>query len=463
MKTNFLKSASVLALLASVSFSCVNDDNYQVPNVECIETTLVKTMEVADVPAGAVVAQYTDDDVIEAYVTSSDEGGNFFKSISFQTLDGSKGFSVPVDATSTYTFFQPGRKVLIKLKDLYTDISNGGLRIGGLFVSSTSGQASVGRLSVFDYGKVLNRSCTSVNEDDLVRTLTVNEAKQDANLNTLIELDGVQFTDAALGTTYYDASNLSGGATNHFLTNSVGNEVVFRTSSFANFAGTPVAEGFGKVRGVMTKFGSTYQFLARTVADIQLTGERIDIDFAPPLVGSAVSPLCTLNETFDSYTAGSATTGQNNFPNFINDAALGTAYWRCRSNGTPANKYIQMSAFSTGQSVKTYFIVPVDFTCANGFSFQSRASFNVGSVLKVYYSTNYTPGSSVSAATLTDITSSFTISNSNSATAAFTNSGLWSIPATLTGNGYILFEYTGSATSSPALTTNMDLDNIVIN
>lgn len=462
MKTNFLKSAILLALISGVYSSCVNDDSYEVPNVECTETSLVKTMEVADVPAGTVVAQYTDDDVIEAYVTSSDEGGNFFKSISFQTLDGSKGFSVPVDATSTFTYFQPGRKVLIKLKDQYTDISNGGLRIGALFVNS-SGTASVGRLSVFDYGKVLNRSCTSVDEDDLVRTLTVNEAKQDQNLNTLIELDGVQFSDAALGHTYYDAANDLGGATNHLLTNSVGNTVIFRTSSFANFAGNPVPNGFGKVRGVMTKFGSDYQFLARTEADVQLTEPRIDVDFAPPVVGSTVTPLCSLNETFESYTAGTSTTGQNNFPNFINDAAIGTAYWRCRSNGTPANKYIQMTAFSTGQAVKTYFIVPIDFTCANGFSFQSRASFNVGAVLKVYYSTDYVPGGAVSAATLTDITSTFAISTSNSSTAPFTNSGLWSIPTSLTGNGYILFEYVGSAISSPALTTNMDLDNIIIN
>ena len=116
-----------------------------------------------------------------------------------------------------------------------------------------------------------------------------------------------------------------------------------------------------------------------------------------------------------------------------------------------------MTAFNTGQAVKSYFIVPVNFTCANTFSFQSRASFNNGAVLKVYYSTNYTAGGDIANATLIDITSTFTISNANSATGTFTNSGNWNIPVSLTGNGYILFEYTGSAISSPALTTNMDL------
>jgi hypothetical protein len=35
--------------------------------------------------AGAIVTQYTYDDIIEAYVVSSDENGNF-KAISLQTL-----------------------------------------------------------------------------------------------------------------------------------------------------------------------------------------------------------------------------------------------------------------------------------------------------------------------------------------------------------------------------------------
>jgi hypothetical protein len=72
----------------------------------------------------ALVSQYKYDDVIEAYV-SSDEAGNFFKSISFQTLatatTPTTGFSVP-DASNLYIEFRVGNKVYVKLKDLYTDL-----------------------------------------------------------------------------------------------------------------------------------------------------------------------------------------------------------------------------------------------------------------------------------------------------------------------------------------------------
>jgi len=49
-------------------------------------------------------------DYIEAYVTSSDEGGNFYKSISMVSTDGSTGFSMPVDNYNLYTEFEPGKK-----------------------------------------------------------------------------------------------------------------------------------------------------------------------------------------------------------------------------------------------------------------------------------------------------------------------------------------------------------------
>ncbi|MFY7957017.1 MAG: DUF5689 domain-containing protein, partial [Flavobacterium macrobrachii] len=86
MKTTFFKSILVLTSVASFTSSCVNDDNYDTPQVNCIETTLQKTKEVSELSFGSTVTQYQQDDVIEAYVVSSDKGGNFFKTISFQTL-----------------------------------------------------------------------------------------------------------------------------------------------------------------------------------------------------------------------------------------------------------------------------------------------------------------------------------------------------------------------------------------
>lgn len=445
MKTTILKSALFVALSLGVFTGCINDDEYQIPNLDCTETTLVKNKEVSAISASSIVAQYTTDDVIEAYVTSSDEGGNFYKSISFQTLDGTKGFSVPVDVTSTFTNFEPGRKVLIKMKNLYTDIYNGSLRIGDIYVSAT-GVASVGRLSEANYKNVLNRSCTVVSEEDLVQNVTIAEAKNDALLNVLIEIDLVQFSDAAITTTYYNPAQDLGGATNHLLVDADGNSVIFRTSSFANYAGKPVATGRGKVRGVMTKFGTDYQFVARTEDDIQLTGARL-------------TPLFSQN--FESISS----TGNNQFvtlPGWTNVSMNGTERWEARLFS--GNKYAQMSAFGTSEAnVDTRLITPainLDATATEFFRFGYKTGFANGIALTIWYSTDYDGSgtvAAVNAATWTQFTTPLNVQDTSYAT-NFYGSGNVDLSA-LAGNVYIAFRYQGSATG---ITTTYQVDNFEV-
>jgi hypothetical protein len=446
MKTTILKSVFFVALSFGVFTSCINDDEYQIPNLDCTETSLVKNKEVSEITASAIVAQYTSDDVIEAYVTSSDEGGNFYKSISFQTLDGTKGFSVPVDVTSTFTNFEPGRKVLIKMKDRYTDISNGSLRIGDIFVSS-SGVAAVGRLSEANYKTVLNRSCTVVSEEDLVQQVTIAQAKNDALLNVLIEIDMVQFSDAAITTTYYNPAQDLGGATNHLLVDADGNSVIFRTSSFANYAGKPVATGRGKVRGIMTKFGADYQFVARTEADIKLTGARL-------------MPLFSQN--FESISS----TGNNQFvalPGWTNVSMnSGAEKWEARLFS--GNKYAQMSAFGTGESnVDTRLITPaidLSATATEFFRFGYKTGFANGVALTAWYSTDYDGSgtiAAVNAATWTQFTTPLNVQDTSYAT-NFYGSGNIDLSG-ITGNVYISLRYQGSATG---ITTTYQVDNLEV-
>lgn len=467
MKYIYLKSVLLLAVALGAFSSCVNSDSYSVPENTLITQEFVSTKTVASINSAATTTpvKYVAEDIIEAYVTSSDESGTFYKSISFQTIptDGSApiGFSVPINITTLYgKGFSPGRKVFIKLNGLYTAKVFGSLQIGSLF------EGSIGRISEFEWKNYLFPSATIVPESALVRTLTLAQlyadADVDSNQNTLVELDAVQFTDGSLNRTYYDVDS-GGGATNHLLIATTGGtNRIIRFSSFAAFTGNLVPTGSGKIRGVLTKYNSTFQFIIRYQSDIKLTNARVDSN--PPIVGNNLQYLGVFSENFESYTTGSATTGQNNFPKYINDPVEGSKFWRSRSATGDSNKYIEMSSFGTpAENNRTFFIVPVNMTAANNFSFQSRSGFYNGETLKVYYSTNYVPGNNISAATLINITSNFTISTASSASAVFSNSGVYAIPASVTGNGFFIFEYKGSGLSSPLLTTNMQLDNITVN
>ena len=265
-------------LIVFILFSCVKGDDFDTPEEKCDNTTVAnKTVQEIFNLSTNTATKYTEDDFIEGYVVSSDQNGNFFKTISVQTLGGSLGFSVPIDQTDLYTIHNPGRKVIVKLKNTYTEVDNDALEIGDLFIDNFNNE-TVGRIPYPAFEDVLIKSCEVVNEDNLVTTIVINDIS-DARLNTLVEFTDVQFVDEALGSTLHDAAiSEDDFATNHFIEDTSGNILIFRTSAFADFANQGVPSNSGKIRGVLTKFKGTYQLLARSFSDVNLTEERFEIE-----------------------------------------------------------------------------------------------------------------------------------------------------------------------------------------
>lgn len=447
MKNNFKYSGFFFVLFWMFS-ACVND-TFDVPIQDnCVDPALTKTKEVSEIYdlATSLTAIYTADDIVEGYIISSEEGGNFFKNMYIQPLDGSKGFSLSVDEGNTYTkYFQPGKKVFLKLKGLAFATPSSNAK-GLIFGAPPTDDFAVDRLPSSTFREFLIPSCETVNEEEIVHKISLSEAASDTYLNTLIEIDDVQFkTDCA---TYskvdYDTSLK--------ITNGLGTLDV-RTSRYANFAGFTVPSGRGKIRGVLTKYGLTYQLVLRTLRDVQLTNPRVQTILAPK-GGINLQYLGAFTENFESY---AVTTSGAILPKYINDAAIGSKFWDVVSFSS--NKYLQMSAFNSGCS-KSYFIIPVDFTTAKEILFKSKDGYNDGNPLRVYYSTNYIPESSIEQATLIDITNKFKISTGNldKYGSEFINSGVYSIPITVTGNGFFIFEYDGTS----GISTTIQLDDIVV-
>lgn len=447
MKTRFIKSVTVFTILLGLFTSCVKDDS-NVDNltagIQTYEMTANKTISdiVAFNNTGTPVL-YTADDILEGYVTSSDETGTFYNTICLQNLATNTsqpvGCSISANFSSFGKGFTPGRKIYVKMKGLYTAIVDGSLKIGALF------EGEVGRISENEWQNFLFPSSTIVNEDSMTRTVSLTAAANNANLNTLIDIDNVQFADGSLTRTYFDIDS-GGNATNHNIVDVNGGTTrYFRVSAYALFAYQNVPSGRGKIRGVMTKYGSDFQFLVRHQNDVKLVNPR------------TYTFNSTLNETFQSYTV-----NQSGFVNYLNFPALGTKQWLIKS--VNSSLCIQMSAFGgTLERNKSYFVVPVNFDAANTMTFQVDVDFiSTALGLKVYRTTDYVPGNKISDATLVDITSNFVLPTGN--TTSFVSAGTYTFPTALTQNGYIVFEYTGSNISGPNLqTTNCNIDNIVIN
>ncbi len=391
-----------LGLFVTLS-SCVKDDEYDTPDLsgECVDLTVTKQPNFFTDAATATYAKHLGDDIIEGYVTSSDEGGNFYKSISFVSVDETVGFSIPVDDYNLFTKYEPGRKVYVNMKDRYIVKENDGTIIGNLYNNDTPTDPSddeVGRISPVEYQSILKRSCDKVSEETLVNTVTIAQAKSNQYLNKLVEINDVQFTDASIGKKYYDPTvNSVGGATNHLITEACGTSTLtLRVSEYATFASAIIPNKKGTLRGVMTKFGSTYQFMLRSLKDVKLTTDK---------------PAAYFEEDFTS-----------NFPNWVKQSVVGNQVWTLNTAGNPGN-CVDMNGYSgSAQNNEDWLISPaVDLssaTCAS-LTFQSAKSFT-GNALQVFVSTNYSGTGLPSTATWTQLTatvatqSNFVWTSSNS-------------------------------------------------
>ncbi len=459
-----IKNIFFIVTSTSLFLGCVNDIFKPPIQDICTSPGLSKTKEVASIYAIAKnsVATapslipntpiYAGDDIIEAYVISSDEGGNFYKNMYFQPLDGSKGFNLSVDEVNVYTKnFQPGKKVFLNLKGLaYANPTS--FAMGLTFGAPPTEQYTVDRLSGLTYKNHLIPSCNGINEDAIVHHITLAQANSEVYLNTLVEIDDVQFTDESSSGSF-DTFRNDDYDSSIYITNGI-NSLIVRTSRFANFAGYKVPTGKGKIRGVLTEYNSSYQIIMRTERDVNMPNPRID--YILPIGGTDIKYPETFKETFQSYAI--TTTGAV-FPKYVNDAFFGSRYWDVKS--LSSNKYIQMTSFGSGGTNKTYLAMPVAFTPGKKLSFKTKDGYYLGPVLKVYYSTNYISGGDISKATLVDITSNFIISSGTMLgyATSFTNSGNYVIPANLTGNGFFLFEYSGTS----AVTTTIEIDDIILN
>ena len=434
-------------------FSCTNPEDYRSPDLssECGELTATKTVKDISLATNTSLKKYTEDDIIEAYVTSSDEGGNFYKSLSFVSTDGNYGFSMPIDDYNLYTKYEPGRKVYVKMKDRYHVIDMGGSVsgnvIGSLFNNNTIVDASddkIGRMSIAEYQSILTPSCSGYkSQDDLAQAMTITQAKSDQNLNKLIAIDKVQFTDVSLGKKYFDESLNSSAfatATDHTIKDNNDVTLIVRISSFSTFANQSIPSGNGKIYGVMTKFRNTYQFMIRTEKDVQFTNPRV-----VPVPPFFLEPFTT------------------NFPNWNKISVTGTQAWTLDTTFGNPGSCAKMSGFanSTNNANEDWLISPVQnlsSLSAATLTFETATRF-AGNPLTVLISKNYSGTGNPNSATWTPL--SGTLAPVNGPSYVWTASGPININS-YTGPGnnavYIAFKYTSTASAS----ATWEVDNVKI-
>lgn len=437
---------------------CVQDDDWETPQVICESKFPAPNITMVDFVAlapstGSVLLDQ--DYLFDGYVVSSDENGNFFKTISFQDSPSNPqvGLQVEIDKSANYSDFPIGSHIRISAKGLRLGTDKGIIKIG-----SNDKNFPIGRIPSSLISRFLSGVCIG-NGLDVQKIIplqlpSLSEAKQQKYVNMLVTVPNVQFGILELGKTYLDFQSGAGVDTDRKIEDNTGSTSILRNAGFVTFGNELLPKGNGALIFVVSKFNNSYQMLIRGLFDVQIPESGLRFDASAPKGGSAIAYNGSFTEDFQSYTG----TDLEIFPKYINDPFTGDRYWQLKSFSS--NKYIQLSAFNAGGNMKTYFAVPVDFTAANTIHFKTKYGYYNGQPLKVYTTTNYIPLGDFSSATLTDITNNFVFSTSSPTefAASYTDSNIYNFPAALTGNGFIIFEYDGSV-----ITSTVQLDDIVVN
>jgi hypothetical protein len=474
---NFLKIGLGAAVVVATQISCIHDDKWDAPEITCNNKFAAPTMTMADVVAlapsapattytGAVYKIPAEDAthpavIFDGYVVSSDENGNFYKTITFQDKpeNPTVGLTVGINKSMNYTDYPVGAHIRIKANGMLIGKSTGAITLG-----VEDPNYAIGRIPESIIGRYISGVCNGAGLEivNIVpREITLADiGVSNSNwINTLVKVKNVEFTKSQVGKPIV-GTDISGNNvdTDRTIVDANGGSATIRTDAFFKPSAYQIPNESGEITFVLSRYNATFQGALRGVSDINFKNAR----FAEGIIGgSAITYSGSFTENFESYPANTSSPYFNNFPKYLNYAYVGNRYWEVRSFG--GNKYIQLTANggTAGTPYETYFMVPVNFTAANTLAFRTTVGFYNGAGLKVYTTTNYTLGADLSTATLNEITSNFTFPTApSSGYGTLASAGTYSLPTGLTGNGFIVFKYEGN---SSGITTTYQLDDITVN
>lgn len=432
---------SLLLMMAFFATSCVDLDFDEPPTggepVDITPNATLNDLKAVFIPGTIKVIE--DDLIIKATVIADDASGNFYKTLIIQDETG--GIELKINAIGLFNQFPIGREIFIRAKGLSIGDYNGLPQLGGgkYLDDSEERIAGIEETLIPTYLTAGKRDQFITPALKSISNLTTND------LSTLIMLENVQFKEGSFNKPYADA--ITQFSVNHLVEDCDENELILRTSGYADFASALTPGQNGTLTGVMGVFGSDLQLFIRNTADVNMTQDRCN--------GGGGGGGDLISENFESV-------GDNNdanLLNWINIATQGTRVWRGKTFS--GNTYVQATAFNdTAPFMEAWLITPaIDLTTPKTVRFRTAQAFwkhGSNPIGEVLISTNFNGGDP---STATWVSLNPTLATSANANYDWVDSGLIDLSG-FGGSGHIAFKYSGSGPGG--VTSTFILDDVVV-
>ena len=449
----------ITVLFSFLAISCVKTDDFELPESKTKEINIegnitgISAVKSNFNPETEEIYVFSETNtVMEAYVVSSDEGGNFYKELMLQDKpeNPTAGILFLVDDNSLFETYNFGRKIYVKLDGLALWSNNG-----------------VHQLGVQNRGDVVAIPSSRI-EDHIIRTMETAEIiplqleisefnERDENL--FIEVKNVQFNLNLLREQHH--YTFAGEVTDEYdgerqlESCRTGASTMLSTSTFSGFKSLYLPENSGSVKGILTRnFYDDYFVIAvNSPDDFNFDGDRCDPEFLK----------CEGN----NITGGTLIFGEN-FTNVASLSALENKGWtNININGDKAfepgtfdgNRYIRVSAYNTEETSMEAWLVspPIDLNEVSEaqLAFEIMSSYDNATILSVLITEEFT--GNVLTTNWTPLDTVIPIGPTNQYGKRFVKSEI--DVSCLKGDIHFAFRYLGAA---PDKSTTYDIDNIRI-
>ena len=441
-----------------IFISCVKTDDFDIPNIESEEpiitsNTTIKAVKNSFNQSNEKVYTFpaNDDSIIEAYIISSDEAGNFYKNISIQDNyeNPTAGIELLIDMKDYYTKFNFGTKVYIKMSGLSIDNNNGKYRIGYLSKNSIEEIPE----------PLINDFIIRSTESSKIQPKQISIADfNNEIIGTYIQLQNIQFKNNEIGKTIAGESNDKFTSERVLIQCDNRLTTILSTSTYSNFKSNLLSDKKGSISGVLTKdyYSEKFVLVINDPSTINFSeSDRCDPDFL----------FCTGNLNNEKELIFFENFQEINKTNDLEDLGwtneniyLGNEKFNKRSS--QGNVSMQISAYNTGENpMEVWLITPpinLDNSSNEILSFETKATYDNGTILTAWVSSDF--NDNITEATWQQLDVKVSVGPGNSYVNDYTLSGELSLDC-LEGDVFIAIKYLGG---DPGVSTTYDIDNIKI-
>ncbi len=384
-----------------IIFSCVKDDEYDVPNTDPIAPEIEGTIITIDSLLNLLLQEQNGDPneflsfnesdlYISGFVISNDEAGNFFEELIIQDLPENpiRGVRLLIDVNPLFTSFEFGRKVFVKLDGLTVGFSNDGILT----------------LGAFESGSVINKISESLMPETVIRDVIIAEIIPLEMIISEFEIDKtnlfIQLNDAQFNrneATGIYRRTFAGEPDDEFdgertlESCNTKSSTILSTSTFSDFKAILLPQGRGTIHGILTRdyYNENFNIVLNTPETIYFDNEdRCDPEFFICTTESGGGDVF-YNEKFESFNTMEEFVEAGWTNTNINE---GETLWEIGSFSN--SNYAQITGYSSGEEdIEVWLITPtinMGNTTNEELLIDIQSSYDNGTILNVLFSSNFT-------------------------------------------------------------------------